>query len=111
MFEIIFADEAIEQRENLDKISKKKILKAIRNFEILGRDANNSRDLGDIWEIKADNVRAYFNYEGNKIIIIGLIVLKKSQKTPRRYIEQAKRNINKIRQIIKSGEFKNASDF
>jgi len=104
MFEIIFADEAIEQRENLDKISKRKIIKAIRNFEILGREANNSRNLDDIWEIKADNVRAYFDYEGNKIIIIGFIVLKKSQKAPKRYIEQAKRNIDKVRQIINKGE-------
>ncbi|MDD3436343.1 MAG: hypothetical protein PHC64_04230 [Candidatus Gastranaerophilales bacterium] len=32
-------------------------------------------------------------YVENKIIIIGLIVLKKTQKAPKRFIEQAIRNI------------------
>lgn len=95
MFEIIFSDEAIEQRDNLDKISRKKIVKAIRLFEEVGKIAGNSRNLDDIWEIKADNVRAYFDYEGNKIVIIGLIVLKKSQKAPKRFIEQAKKILMK----------------
>jgi len=48
-----------------------------------------------LFEIKVDNVRAYFKYIDNRIIIIGLIVLKKSQKAPKRFIEQAIRNIEK----------------
>jgi hypothetical protein len=103
MFEVIFSDEAIEQRESLDPASKKKIIKAIRNFSGLGLQARNSRNLGEIWEIKADNVRAYFDYEGNKIIIVGLIVLKKSQEAPKRFIEQAKRNIDRVRLMMKKG--------
>lgn len=102
MFTAIFADEAIEQLNKLDKISKNKIIKGIKVFETEGTNAKNSRDLGDgLWEIKKDNVRAYFMYENNKIIIIGLIVLKKSQKTPKRFIEQAIRNIEKVKLYIK----------
>ncbi len=104
MFKAIFSDEAMLQMENLDRISKKKAAKAIRNFEELGQYAHNSRNLGDIWEIKTDNVRIYFDYEENKIIIIGLVVLKKSQKAPKRFIEQAKRHIDRVRQKIKNGE-------
>ena len=104
LYKAIFADEALEQLDNLDKVSRNKIYRGIRIFEAEGKNAQNSRDLGDIWEIKADNVRAYFDYEGNKIIIIGLIVLKKSQKAPIRFINQAKRNIEKVKQMIKKGE-------
>jgi phage-related protein len=90
MFETIYCDESLEQVKNLDKASRNKILRAITNFEILGTDAKNSRDLKNgLWEIKADNTRAYFKYYKDKIIIIGFITLKKSQKAPERYIQQA----------------------
>lgn len=104
MFKAIFADEALEQLENLEKIYQKKAAKAIRIFENLGQTAKTSRNLDDIWEIKADNIRIYFDYHEDKIIIIGLIVLKKSQKAPRKFIEQAKRNIEKVKEKIQNGE-------
>ena len=97
MFQIIYADEAIEQLKELDKISRNKILKAIDIFEQFGKEANNSRSLKNgLWEFKADNVRAYFKYHQDKIIIIGLIVLKKTQKAPERFIQQSIRNIDKV---------------
>ena len=102
MFEIIYADEAFEQLNALDKTSRNKILKSIDIFEQFGKDANNSRNLKNgLWEIKADNIRAYFQYHQQKIIIIGLIVLKKTQKAPDRFIKQAIRNIDKIIQELK----------
>ena len=102
MFEIIYADEAVEQLQQLDKPSRNKILKAVDIFEQFGKEANNSRNLKDgLWEIKADNVRAYYKYHQQRIIIIGLIVLKKTQKAPQRFIQQAIKNIDKIIQEIK----------
>lgn len=96
MFEIIYTDEAVEQLNQLDKSSRNKILKVIDIFEQFGKDANNSRSLKNgLWEFRAANVRAYFKYHKNKIIIIGLIVLKKTQKAPERFIQQAIRNIEK----------------
>lgn len=96
-FKAEYTNEAIEQLEKLDVISQEKILKAVDLFEYMGLHAKNSRDLGNngLFEIKADKVRAYFKYSKNKIIIIGFIVLKKSQKAPRKYIEQAIRNIER----------------
>ncbi len=106
MFEIIYCDEALEQLENLDKISRNKILKGITNFKVLGIAARNSRDLKcGLWEIKADDTRAYFKYYKDKIIIIGFVILKKSQKAPERFMQQAIRNIDKI--ILKLQEQKN----
>ena len=97
MFEIIYADEAVEQLNDLDKSSRNKILKAIDVFEQFGKEANNSRSLKNgLWEFKADNVRAYFKYHQQKIIIVGLIALKKTQKAPERFIQQALRNIDKV---------------
>ena len=87
----------MEQLNQLDKPSRNRILKAIDIFEQFGKEANNSRSLKNgLWEFKADNVRAYFKYHKDKIIIIGLIVLKKTQKAPERFIQQAIRNIDKV---------------
>lgn len=79
--------------ENQDKIAE-----AIRTFELVGRYYKNLNDLGDgLYEIKSKGVRAYFMYDTTlrQIIIIGLIVLKKTQKAPQRYIKQARANIEK----------------
>lgn len=97
MFEILYADEAVGQLNQLDKSSRNKILKAIDIFEQFGKEAKNSRNLKNgLWEFRADNIRAYFKYYKDKIIIIGLIVLKKTQKAPERFIQQAIKNIEKV---------------
>ena len=91
-----FTDEAIEQLNELSDSEFKKITQAIYIFEQVGTKYKNINDLGNgLFELKPDNVRAYFKYAKNRIIIIGLIVLKKSQKAPKRFIEQAHNNIDK----------------
>lgn len=101
MFEIILSDEAEKQFNNLDKNSYKKIFKDFLKFENLGSNAVDSRNLTkDLWEIRTDNIRSYYAYTGTKIIIVGLIVLKKSQKAPKRFIEQALRNIEKTKEEL-----------
>ena len=102
MFEIIFSDEAREQFYNLDKVSYKKVFKDFEKFEKLGSRSVDSRDLTKgLWEIRTDNIRSYYSYAGNKIIIVGLIVLKKSKKAPKRFIEQAIWNIQKTKEELK----------
>lgn len=96
IFTAEFTNEALEQLDKLSDIEYKKIIKAISIFEQIGTRYKNLNDLGNgLFELKPDNVRAYFKYAKNKIIIIGLIVLKKTQKAPRKYIEKAHQNINK----------------
>jgi len=102
MFEIILSKEAEEQFNNLDKTLYKKVFKDFEKFENLGSKAVDSRDLTKgLWEIRTDNIRSYYSYVGTKIIIVGLIVLKKSQKAPKRFIEQAIRNIQKTKENLK----------
>lgn len=75
-----------------------KIAEAIRTFENVGTLYKNINDLGDgLFEIKPKGVRAYFMYDHNRrrIIIVGLIVLKTTQKAPPRYIKQARKNIER----------------
>ena len=95
-FEAEFTEQALEQLEQLTDTDARKILKAINIFEQVGTKYKYINDLGNgLFELKPDKVRAYFKYAKNTIIIIGLIVLKKTQKAPARYIEQAHRNIDK----------------
>ena len=96
LFEAEYTDEAKEQLNELDKENYKKITTAIQIFEQIGTKYPNINNLGrGLFELKPKGVRAYFRYHPNrrKIIIIGLVVLKKSQKAPRQNIEQAERNI------------------
>ena len=93
-FKAEYTDEALEQLRKLEKPWQKKIIKAVSIFEEVGTDYRNINDLGNgLFELKPDNVGAYFKYLDNKIIIIGFIVIKKTQKAPKRYIEQATKNI------------------
>lgn len=89
-------EEAEEQLLALSEENRKKIADAIRTFEYVGTFYKNLNDLGDgLYEIKPKGVRAYFMYDPKRrrIIIVGLIVLKETQKAPPRYIKQARKNI------------------
>ena len=91
-------DEAEEQLLELSTENQDKILEAIRAFELVGTSYKNINDLGDgLFEIKPKGVRAYFMYDPTRrrIIIVGLIVLKKTDKAPKRFIKQARVNIDK----------------
>ena len=96
LFVAEFTNEALDQLEQLSNSDYKKIIKAISIFEQVGTKYKCINDLGKgLFELKPDNVRAYFIYVKNRIIIVGLVVLKKTQKAPQRYIEQAHKNIDK----------------
>lgn len=99
-----YTDEAIAQYKNLDLENQVKILGAINIFEQVGTEYKNINSLGDgLFEIKPKGVRAYFKYYNQKIIIVGFITLKKTQKAPKRYIEQANTNIeNHIKKEYKN---------
>ena len=96
IFTAEYTNEALEQLQNLQDVEFRKISKAIYIFEYTGTKYKNINDLGNgLFELKPDNVRAYFKYAKDRIIIVGLVVLKKTQKAPKKYIEQAHKNIEK----------------
>ena len=92
-----YTKEAESDLKNLEKQDIKRVLRTVAIFEQLGPQSVKSRPLNKegLFEIKCDKVRIYFMYKENNIIIIGLIVLKKTQKAPDRFKLQAMANIEK----------------
>jgi len=48
-----------------------------------------------IFEIKTDELRSLFKYQKNQIILIGVVFVKKTQKTPKEIIKLAKKRLSK----------------
>ena len=91
MYQIEFTNEAVEELKTLDKPNQKRVFRVLKVFEELGQSGVNSRQISPkgLFEIKTDKVRIYYTYEADKLIVIALITLKKTQKAPERYKEQA----------------------
>ncbi len=103
LFTAEYTPEADTQFDELDEASQDKILAAVKAFEILGIKYKNINQLDyDLFELKPKGVRAYFQYDSNRrrIIIIGFITLKKTQKAPKQYMKQAVRNIIKYKRSL-----------
>lgn len=49
-----------------------------------------------IFEIKSNEIRSLFKYEKNQIIVIGVVFVKKTQKTPKEKIKLAKKRLKDI---------------
>lgn len=49
-----------------------------------------------IFEIKSKDLRSLFKYQEGKIIIIGVVFIKKSQKTPKDKIKLAKQRLKEV---------------
>lgn len=97
LFEAELTDEAEEQLVALEEPYKSRISTAIQTFELIGTKYKNINKLGNsLFEIKPKDVRAYFKYhpDRKRIIIVGFVCLKKTQKAPKQNIEQANRNID-----------------
>lgn len=50
----------------------------------------------DIFEIKSNELRSLFKYKAGKIIVIGVVFVKKSQKTPKEIIKLAKKRLKEV---------------
>lgn len=99
-----YTPEAEEDLKKLDKQNLKRVFRTVALFEQLGKDGVSSRPLNKegLFEMKCDKVRIYFMYHKNNIIIVGLVVLKKTQKAPERYKTEAMTNIEKY---IRSNDY------
>lgn len=50
----------------------------------------------DIFEIKTNELRSLFKYQAGKIIVIGVVFVKKTQKTPKDKIKLAKQRLKEV---------------
>ena len=97
LFVAEYTEEAEKQLYALENPYRERITTAIEIFEGIGTKYKNINDLGNgLFEIKPQDVRAYFKYhpDRRRIIIIGFVCLKKSQKAPKQNIKQAHKNID-----------------
>jgi len=63
-----------------------------RTIETTGIEFVRVKHLQDkIFEIKSKNLRSLFKYQEGKIIVIGVVFVKKTQKTPKGIIKLAKK--------------------
>ena len=114
MFEIIFYQDSKGRSSILDyldelkasgsknsRVKLDKILYCIRLLEEQGRGLNmpHARHLdGEIWELRPSNDRTLFaGFIGNQFVLLHCFE-KKTQKTPRREIEKAKRELADMRE-------------
>lgn len=89
-FDVKLTENALEDLKNLEKVDRNKVLKSydiIMNVDI---NAVNTKPItSKIYEIKTDRVRSLYAYSENKIIIVGVVFIKKTQKTPKSMITKA----------------------
>ena len=65
-----------------------------KTIETTGIEFVRIKHLQDkIFEIKSKNLRSLFKYQEGKIIVIGVVFVKKTQKTPKDKIKLAKKRL------------------
>lgn len=106
MFEVEFYDEKIV--EEFNALPPKLRAKMTRLIQLLAQGGHLTREkfvkaLGDgLFELRASAfegiARAFYTYKNGKIIIILKVFIKKTQKTPKNELEQARKILAKIKE-------------
>ena len=98
-FDVKLTENALEELNTLEKTDRNKVLKAFDIIINVDINAVNTKPLTTkIYEIKADKARCLYVYSDNRIIIVGVIFIKKTQKTPKIMIAKAE---NVLKEYIK----------
>lgn len=96
-YKIILTDEAKKDLSKLDRASQKKLDKDYERIKDYGTTAAFVKHLeGELFEIRTSDLRSLFTYREGQIIIIAVIFRKKSQKTPEKYMNRAKKIFKNI---------------
>lgn len=91
-YQIFLTPQANNDLNKLEQKDRKKIFKVIDIVENVDLQAVYNKPLGNkLYEIKIDNIRCLYGYKRGQIIIIALIFVKKTQKTPKLLIEKAQK--------------------
>jgi len=91
-YQIILTKQARKDLKSLEKYQQEKLVSDYSTIQNESIDVVNIKSLGNkLFEIKTDNLRSLFMYKEGRIIVIGVIFIKKTQKTPKQYMEKALR--------------------
>jgi len=95
-YKVIVTKEAYKDSKKIDKVFLEDLQDDIELIENEGIDFIISRPLGlQVFEIKSSRVRALYGFKRDKLIVITVIYLKKSQKCPQELIIRAKNLLDK----------------
>lgn len=96
-YNIFLLPEAEKEKLKLDKVYQEEIDEVYSYIEETGLVNVNINSLGNkIYEIKTEKTRSIFKYQKGQIIIVGVVFLKKSQKTPLKIIKLAQKRLKEI---------------
>ena len=94
---VIRTKKAREDFEQLSPSQQNAVAKDYALIEEKGIEFVKRRFLeGAVFEIKTGEVRSLFKFEENRIIIIGLIYVKKTQKIPKHVLKLAKKRLGEL---------------
>ncbi len=96
-YDVILTKEAKENFEQLDILAQDKLYHDYQTIETVDIEAVNVKGLGNkLFEIKTNNLRSIFEYRKNQLIVIAIIFIKKTQKTPPKYLKLAKNILDRF---------------
>ena len=102
-----YINKLANRKDKDSRIKLKKIMEYIKALSVHGLQVGEpyiKHISGDIWEIRPIRDRILFAHWNGKDFILVHYFMKKTQKTPQREIEQAKRNLADYRERSKDDE-------
>ena len=91
-FSVKLTEEAQKDYLDLNREQQNLLQADYKLIRSVGLEAVKYRSLDkNLFEIKTDNLPSLYNYRKGQLIIVAVIFIKKTQKTPRKEIERAKK--------------------
>ena len=96
-----FTVEKLPQAEaeikDLEEFQQKLLSEEYTKIEIQGIEFVRVKPIQkEIFEIKTNELRSLFKYKAGKIIVVGVVFVKKTQKTPKEIIKLAKKRLKEV---------------
>ena len=96
-FKVEKLPQAEAEIKNLEESQQKLLSDEYANIETQSIEFVRVKPLQkDIFEIKTNELRSLFKYKAGKIIVVGVVFLKKTQKTPKEKIKLAKKRLKEV---------------
>lgn len=96
-FKVEKLPQAEAEIKNLEESQQKLLSDEYAKIETQGIEFVRVKPLQkEIFEIKTNELRSLFKYKAGKIIVVGVVFVKKTQKTPKKKIKLAKKRLKEV---------------
>ena len=96
-FKVEKLPQAEAEIKDLEESQKKLLSEEYTKIETQGIEFVRVKPIQkDIFEIKSNELRSLFKYKARKIIVVGVVFVKKTQKTPKEKIKLAKQRLKEV---------------